>query len=63
MEVEAFGDWAFDRANVTIKLTPKAGGEPTEFTARLIHILRRQPDGSWKIHRLMANEFRDRQEE
>ena len=63
VEVEAFGDWAFDRGIVTIKLTPKAGGEPTGLTARLIDILRRQPDGSWKIHRLMANEFWDRQED
>lgn len=63
VEVEAFGDWAFDRGIFTIKLTPKAGGEPTGLTARFIDLLKRQPDGSWKIYRGMANEFWDRQEE
>ncbi len=61
VEVEVFGDWAFDRGTVTIKLTPRVGGAPTGLTARFIDLLRRQPDGSWKIHCLMANEFLDRQ--
>ena len=59
VEVEVFGDWAFDRDNITIKLIPSDGGEQTILTVRSIDLLRRQPDGSWKYYRRMSNEFWD----
>ena len=55
VEVEVAGDWAFGRGSHTITLTPKAGGEPTEDSGKWIEILKRQPDGAWKIYRLIWN--------
>jgi ketosteroid isomerase-like protein len=37
------------------KLTPKAGGEPTLGQGKGIHILRRGPDGYWKLAREIWN--------
>lgn len=48
-EVEVAGEWAFDRGTYTATFTPKAGGEPTEENGNYIAILKKQPDGSWKI--------------
>ena len=36
-------------------LTPKAGGEPTEDSGKWLGILKRQPNGSWKVHRDIWN--------
>ena len=55
LEVEVAGDWAFYRSTYTLTATPKAGGEPLEDTGKALFIVRRQPDGAWKIARLMAN--------
>ncbi|UCG33482.1 MAG: SgcJ/EcaC family oxidoreductase [Phycisphaerales bacterium] len=55
LEVEVAGDWAFYRSTYRLKATPKAGGEPIEDTGKSLFIVRRQPDGSWKIARLIAN--------
>jgi uncharacterized protein (TIGR02246 family) len=54
-EVEVAGDWAFSRGTHTVKLTPKAGGETMEDTGKYLNILKRQPDGSWKIARHIWN--------
>ena len=61
-EVMAAGDWGFDRGTYTLTPTPVAGGEPAEGAqpeimrelnyaqdGKYLWILRRQPDGSWKI--------------
>ncbi len=50
-EIVLLGDWAFQRASITLTLTPKAGGDPIGEGAKGIHIFQRQPDGSWKIAR------------
>lgn len=55
VEVEVAGDWAFSRGSHTLTLTPKTGGEPTEDSGKWIEILKRQPDGGWKIYRNMYN--------
>lgn len=34
---------------------PRAGGEPIEDERKSVFIVKRQPDGSWKIARLIAN--------
>ena len=57
-EVEVAGDWAYIRAHWTWTLVPKAGGEAMESTGNSIWILRRQPDGSWKIARAIWNSDR-----
>jgi ketosteroid isomerase-like protein len=50
-EVEIAGDWAIDRYTARLTITPKAGGEPMTENIKGFHILRRQPDGTWKIAR------------
>lgn len=48
-EIELAGDWAFHLYALEVTLTPKAGGESMVETGKGIHILERQPDGSWLI--------------
>ncbi len=55
LEVEVAGDWAFYRSTYTLTATPKAGGEPLEDSGISLFIVKRQPDGTWKIARLIAN--------
>ena len=53
-EVEVLGDWAFWRGSYSVTLTPSEG-EPIEDKGKVLNILRRQPDGSWKIARHIRN--------
>ena len=48
------GEWAFDRSRVSTKLSPVSGGEPSQINSRVVVILRRDPDGSWKVARTIA---------
>ena len=43
------GDHAIHHYAFEWTVTPKAGGEPFSERGQGIHILRREPDGSWKI--------------
>ncbi len=68
-EVVVAGDWGFDSGTYTIRPTPKVAGEAAEGTSierpeigreldyaqtgKYLWILKRQPDGSWKIARGM----------
>jgi ketosteroid isomerase-like protein len=52
-EVVVSGDLAFARGPYTSRATPKAGGTGSFTDGRFMTILRRQPDGSWKIYRDM----------
>ena len=54
-EAEGAGEWAFARGTYTIKLTPKAGGEPIEYSGKYMNISKRQADGSWKMARHIWN--------
>ena len=54
-EIVVSGEWAFDRSRATSTLTPAAGGAPVTVRSKAITILRRQPDGSWKIARVIGN--------
>jgi len=54
LEVETAGDLAFVRGTYALTLIPKAGGEPTRYTGKFVHLLKRQPNGSWKIHRAIG---------
>ena len=54
-EVGVAGDWAFDRGAYTATLTPKGGGRTIPIDGKYLTILKRQPDGSWKIYRDIFN--------
>jgi ketosteroid isomerase-like protein len=54
-EIVVVGEWAFDRSRATTTLTPIAGGTAVTVRSKAITILRRQPDGSWKIARVIGN--------
>ncbi len=54
-EIEVAGDWAFGQGTFRLKLAPKDGSEPVEEEGKYIVICQRQPDGSWKIARLIWN--------
>jgi uncharacterized protein (TIGR02246 family) len=54
-EVEVAGDWGYIRAHWIWTLTPKGGGKSVKDTGYSIWIVRRQPDGSWKIARGIFN--------
>ena len=54
-ETQVAGDWAFARGSFKWLLTPKAGGEAIEEIGKAITILKRQPDGVWKISRNIWN--------
>ena len=54
-EVGAAGDWAYARGVFKATLTPKQEGDPILIDGKYMTILRRQSDGSWKIHRDIFN--------
>jgi uncharacterized protein (TIGR02246 family) len=55
LEIEVAGDWAFYRSTYTLTAVPHAGGEVLSDTGKCIFILRRQPEGPWKVSRLIVN--------
>jgi len=55
IQVEVAGDWAFTRRAYTLTITSTTSGEEVELTANWLEVLKRQPDGSWKIFRQMVN--------
>jgi len=54
LETQVAGDWAYDRGNATITITPKSG-KPMEVSGKYLVIVKRQPDGSWKVYREISN--------
>jgi len=50
-EIQIAGDWAYERGASSATFTPKAGGKPIEDSRKYLVILKRLPDGSWKVHR------------
>lgn len=54
-EVRVADDWAYSRGVYEATLTPRAGGDPVPIDGKFMTILRRQPDGSWRIHRDIFN--------
>lgn len=55
VEIEIAGDWAFAHDAISGSLTPKAGGAAIELNAKEVAVFRRQPDGSWKVARVIFN--------
>ncbi len=58
LQVEIAGDWAFARRTSAVTLTAKTGGEQLELMTNWLEVLRRQADGSWKIHYQMMTSDR-----
>jgi uncharacterized protein (TIGR02246 family) len=54
-EVTLLGSWAYVRLRVSGTLTPRQGGDPVRINGKELAVLQRQPDGNWKISRLMGN--------
>jgi len=50
-EVKVAGDWGYARGTYSASITPRAGGETAFLDGKYLTILKRQPDGSWKIYR------------
>ena len=49
-DMQISGDLAFYRGNYTLALTPRDGGPTTQFDGKWVDILKKQPDGSWKVY-------------
>ena len=55
-EVAVAGDLAYEHGTYTLKITDKASGQTLQDVKnKHLHILKRQPDGSWKTWRMMVN--------
>jgi ketosteroid isomerase-like protein len=55
LETHTFGDVVIARGNASETLTPKAGGSSMSLGAKFLLVFRRQPDGSLKVWRAIAN--------
>jgi len=49
-EIQVLGDWAYLRSHITVTMTPPAG-EPVRRAGYTLTILRKQPDGKWRLAR------------
>ena len=52
-EITVTGDFAFEWGTYRGAARPRAGGSDVTYSGKLLRILQRQPDGSWKMHRTM----------
>jgi len=52
-EITISGEFAYEWGTYRGSVRPRAGGEAMSYHGKLLRILRRQPDGSWKMHRTM----------
>jgi len=53
-EITIVGDYAFEWGTYRGTSRPRAGGDAVSYGGKLMRILQRQPDGSWKMHRTMT---------
>ena len=53
-EVVIRGRWAFEISEVESKLTPHSGGESRRVHSTTVVGLNQQPDGSWKVARILG---------
>ena len=53
-EVKVLGDHAFEWGTYHYGVRPRAGGATVRTGGKLMRILQRQPDGSWKMYRGMT---------
>lgn len=52
-EVKITGDWAFEWGTYSGTVKPVAGGDAIRTTGKVIRVLKKDSDGSWKIARAM----------
>lgn len=52
-EVKITGDWAFEWGTYSGTVRPVAGGDSIRTTGKVIRVLKKDSDGSWKIARAM----------
>ena len=53
-EVKVLADHAYQWGTYHYTMRPREGGETVRASGKLMRILQRQPDGSWKIYRGMS---------
>jgi ketosteroid isomerase-like protein len=53
-EIEVAGNYAFEWGTYRGASRTRAGGDPWFYSGKLLRILRREPDGSWKMYRTMT---------
>jgi ketosteroid isomerase-like protein len=53
-EVKVLGDHAFQWGTYHYTVRTREGGETVRTSGKLMRILQRQPDGSWKMYRGMS---------
>ena len=53
-EIIVAGDYAFEWGTYRGSARPSAGGEAVKYGGKILRILKRQPDGAWKMHRTMT---------
>ncbi len=49
-KIEVYGDRASGYGTITLKSTPKAGGDTAQSDIKWLDVLKKQADGSWKIY-------------
>jgi uncharacterized protein (TIGR02246 family) len=50
-EIQVLGDWAYLRGYLEIEMTPPDGGTPVHRSGHTLTILRKEPDGRWRLAR------------
>jgi len=55
VEIEGVGDLAYNRGTFELDVTPPGATAPLHDKGKYFEVLRRQPDGSWKVTRAMFN--------
>ena len=50
LELEIAGGWALARGTSAVTLVPRRGWQPTEDRGKSMRIVKRQPDGTWKVY-------------
>lgn len=54
-EIVVCGDWAFERGTSVVRIRQKSSDHIEIVRGKYLNILKRQPDGSWKIARRIRN--------
>ena len=50
-EIQILGDWAYLRSHLKVAMTPPDGGAAVRRSGYTLTILRREPDGRWRLAR------------
>jgi uncharacterized protein (TIGR02246 family) len=50
-ELHVSGHFAYCWSNLTVVVTPRAGGSPMKRAGDVLSVFRKHPDGSWTLHR------------